>query len=148
MRLLDQPILYLSKFVLRNRSTYYKLIRDVTEKARWTPWVEFMLEAVESTSVETQRVLRQVRAATDQASRRAREEMKRGFSRDLIDVVFSQPYTQTSHVVEAGIAQRNAAASYLKDLERIGILTSIKIGRDVLYVNPSLAATLEISLVE
>jgi hypothetical protein len=107
-----------------------------------------MLEAVESTSVETQRVLRQVRVATDQANGRAREEMKRGYSRDLIDVVFSQPYTQTSHVVEAGIAQRNAAASFLKDLERIGILTSIKIGRDVLYFNPSLAAALEISLVE
>jgi Fic family protein len=36
---------------------------------------------------------------------------------------------------EAGIAKRQTASTYLKQLEKAGILRGIKSGRDVYYVN-------------
>ena len=146
--LLNLPVLYLSKFILQNRSAYYTAIRDVTEKAEWEPWVLFMLEATEKTALDTNRKLRNAAAAVQKAIVTARAEMKKGYSRELLDVVFGQPYTRVAAVVDAGIANRNTASLYLRDLERIGILRSVKLGRDVLYFNPSLAAALEIDFVE
>lgn len=54
----------------------------------------------------------------------------------------SQPYCKIAFVVEAGIAQRQAAALYLQELERLGVLSSEMVGRERIYRNPALVAVL------
>ncbi len=62
----------------------------------------------------------------------------RVYSKELIEVIFRQPYTKGQFLVAAGIAQRKTAAEYLKALEKIGIMKSMKIGKETLYLNTGL----------
>lgn len=52
--LLDTPILFLSHYILRTKPTYYAGLRGVTEQGAWIDWVMYMLEAIETTALETQ----------------------------------------------------------------------------------------------
>jgi len=60
------------------------------------------------------------------------------YSKELIELIFRRPYTKVQFVVEAGIAQRQTAAEYLKELEKIGILKSEMSGKERLYRNINL----------
>ena len=60
------------------------------------------------------------------------------YSKELIELLFHQPYTKGQFLVDAGIAERKTAAEYLKELEKTGILKAHKIGRENLYLNVKL----------
>lgn len=64
--------------------------------------------------------------------------LPRIYSRELIDVIFEQPYSRIRHVVEAGIVERQAASRYLKALVGCGILREEKAGREKLFLHPKL----------
>ena len=67
--------------------------------------------------------------------RAKRELPERVYSKELIEILFRQPYTKGQFLVDAGIAERQTAAEYLKELERIDLLRSEKLGRENLYLN-------------
>jgi len=62
----------------------------------------------------------------------------RVYSKDLIELLFHQPYTKVQFLVDAGIAERQTAAEYLKELEKIGVLKGHKVGKENLYLNVKL----------
>ena len=66
----------------------------------------------------------------------------RVYSKDLIELLFHQPYTKVQFLVRAGIAERKTAADYLKALERIGTLQIYRMGKENLYLNKKLFETL------
>lgn len=142
--LLNLPVLYLSWFIVRNKPRYYELLRGVTERGEWEPWILYMLEAVEVTARMTRKMLAEVRSVLSDAAQEARENMRKGYSKELIELVFSQPYTRISHLEAAGIAKRNTASLYLRELERLKILIGFKYGRERLYYNASLMRALTI----
>ena len=43
---LRQPLLYLSLYLKRHRSTYYELLNEVRESGDWERWIAFFLEGV------------------------------------------------------------------------------------------------------
>src|SRR5579872_2423057 len=143
--LLDVPVLYLSSYIVRHKPEYYKRLRAVTEDEDWEGWILFMLRAVEVTAGRTLQMLQSVHETMERWARVARERSLRGYSRELIEVVFSQPYTRIQHIERAGIAKRNAASRYLAELEQIGLLEGRMVGREHLYLNAHLlrAMTLE-----
>lgn len=143
--LLGVPILYLSGYIVRNKSTYYRLLREVTENDAWEDWICFMLDAVDETAKQTLAMLHRVHEAINRSAEIARTGMNRGYSKELIEVIFSQPYTRISHVEKAGVAKRNTASLYLKELERLGILKGLKLGRERMFLNPSLMEALSLS---
>ncbi len=136
--LINVPILYLSWFIVRNKPDYYRLLRAVTENDAWEDWIVYMLEAIEVTAQKTLLMLERVHSAIEAAAVVARADMSKGYSRELIDVVFSQPFTRISHVEQAGIANRNTASTYLRELERLSILRGMKVGRERLFLNVTL----------
>ncbi len=136
--LLDVPVLYLSRFIIQNKGAYYEGLRRVTEEARWEEWVLFMLDAVEQTSRDTKRRIEAIRDAQAAAVELARTHMRRGYSRELVELVFSQPYIRIGMLVESKVAKRDAASEYLRELERIGLLRSEKYGRTRFYLNERL----------
>ena len=137
--LLDLPILYLSKYIIENKSDYYRLLRGVTEKHDWQSWILFMLEAVENTADFTRQRILDIRNLLDETLQKAKTELpSRVYSKELIELLFHQPYVKVQIVVDAGIVQRKAAAQYLKELEKIGILKSQSIGKERLYLNTKL----------
>jgi Fic family protein len=137
-KLLEVPVLYLSRFIIQNKAKYYSSLQAVTEEGKWQQWILFILQAIEETAIETKKLILAIKEALDDTLEKARTGMKRGYSKELIELIFHQPYTRIQSVIDAGLAGRQTASGYLKELEQLGILRSVKKGRDVLYVNQKL----------
>ncbi|MBC8342031.1 MAG: Fic family protein [Proteobacteria bacterium] len=139
--LLPMPILYLSRYIIAHKSNYYRLLMDITRKndqAGWEQWLLFMLRGVEETATWTAAKISTIRDLTKEAVQLVRDTLPKIYSRELLDVVFEQPYCRISNVVEAEIAGRQAASRYLKALVSTGILREQAFGREKLFVNVKL----------
>lgn len=133
--LLSVPVLYLSRYIIHRKSDYYRLLREVTENQAWEEWILFMLRAVEVTAIETTELIDRIRRLMDSTAEYVREKEPKIYSKDLIELIFREPYCKISWLVDADIAQRQTASGYLHKLERLGVLTARKIGRDKYFVN-------------
>lgn len=140
--LLTLPILYLSRYIIRHKNDYYGLLIDVTRNEAWEPWLLFMLEAVRETSNWTLAKIQAIRTLADDTADRIRGELPKIYSRELVDVVFEQPYCRINNLVQAGVARRQTASRYLKLLVAMGLLEEKSSGRDKLYVHTRLLALL------
>lgn len=140
--LLDTPVLYLSRAVIRRKADYYRLLRKVTTDSAWEPWLLFMMDAVSGTARWTTGRIRSIRQMMRATAERIRERAPGVYSRELVEVIFTQPYCRIGNVVDAGIAKRQAASSYLKTLCEIGILKEVTAGRDKLFVHTALVELL------
>jgi Fic family protein len=136
--LLDLPILYLSRAILRRKADYYELLREVTQSAAWEPWLLFMLEGVKETAQWTSAKILAIRALADHTAQYVRERLPKMYSRELVDVIFEQPYCRIANLVDQGIAQRQAASRYLHALVDLGVLEEKAFGKEKLFVHPRL----------
>lgn len=136
--LLGLPILYLSRFIIANKNAYYARLLDVTRKDEWEPWILFMLQAVEETAQWTTAKIAAVRVLAEHTTTHVRERLPKIYSRELVDVIFEQPYSRIANLVEKDIAQRQAASRYLKDLASLGVLKEIQVGKEKLFIHPKL----------
>ena len=105
-------------------------------------WLVFILEAVEESAVWTTAKIGAVRGLAGHTAEWVRERLPRIYSRELVDVLFQQPYCRIANVVDAGIVERQAASRYLKALVEIGVLREETLGREKLFVHEKLLALL------
>ena len=136
--LLDLPILYLSRAILRRKADYYRLLREVTQTAAWQPWLLFMLQGVEETAKWTTAKILGIKQLADHTAQHMRERLPKLYSRELVDVIFEQPYCRIANLVDRGIAQRQAASRYLHSLAELGVLEERTLGKEKLFVHPRL----------
>lgn len=136
--LLTLPILYLSRFVIERKTEYYRLLLDVTRKNSWEPWLLFMIEGVEATARWTGAKIEAIRQLSDHTSQYVRDRLPKIYSRELVDLIFERPYCRIQNVVEAKIAERQAASRYLKQLVDLGVLEEKPAGREKLFIHPKL----------
>lgn len=137
--LIDSPILYLSRFIIQNKSRYYELLQNVRTSKNWEQWIEFILNAVEDTAIETLQTAQAIVSLMDETIESARTTLpKTTYSKELIELLFVQPYVKIEHLVNAGLAERRTASKYLRQLEDIGILESYKAWRDTIFINKRL----------
>ena len=137
--LLDTPILYLSRYIIANKNQYYKKLRAVTEKQDWEGWILYMLKGVEETAIYTLQKLNAINSLMLETISLAKEKLpSRLYSKELIEVLFEQPYCKVRFLVDRDIAKRQTAAEYLQELEKIGILKSQKAGVENLFLNVKL----------
>lgn len=142
--LLDLPVLYLSRYIIRDKAEYYRRLRGVTECGEWEEWLLYMLAAVEETAHWTTGRILAIRELFEATTERCRRELPgRVYSKELVELIFTQPYVRIQTVMDAGLAQRDTASDYLRELERIGVLQSEKRGREVLYRHPVLLEVLK-----
>jgi Fic family protein len=137
-KLLGLPILYLSRYIIRNKADYYDLLLRVTRDDAWEPWVLYMLKAVEETAIWTTAKIAAIRALHAQTVQIVRERLPKLYTRELVDLIFEQPYCRIGNVVQKGLAQRQAASRYLKELVSIEVLQEREFGREKLFINPTL----------
>ncbi|MEQ5839056.1 Fic family protein [Paraburkholderia acidicola] len=141
--LLDQPILYLSRYIISNKADYYRLLLKVTTDSAWEEWILYMLAAVESTAQWTTERIHEIKTLMQTTADMLRKAMPGGYSRELVEIIFAQPYCRISNVVDAGIAQRATASKLLKELARLDILVELQVGREKLFINPRLMQVLK-----
>mgnify|MGYP001817497983 FL=1 len=134
--LLDSPILYLSRFIISNKAAYYLLLKDVTHKQTWEPWIRFILEGVEETCVWTTDKIKAIRELMVHTARYVQQNLPKIYSWELVELLFRQPYCRIGNLVDADIAKRQTASVYLKQLCDLGVLKEIKSGRENIFVHP------------
>ena len=137
--LLDSPVLFLSSYIIKNKRRYYELLQEVHNSGNWEDWIIYMLKAVEETAKETYLIISEIMTLLDKTIGICKKKLpKTIYSKELIELLFVQPYTKIAYLVEAGIAERRTASKYLKELESIGVLESFKLGKETIYVNRQL----------
>ncbi len=141
--ILDIPILYLSSYIIKNKSEYYKLLNNVNKKDEWENWILYVLEAIEQTSRQTINQIQQIRELLDKTILNVKEKAPKIYSKELVENIFEQPYTKIDHIVQKIGVERKAASRYLRKLNEIGILKSKKIGKEMIYINIELVELLK-----
>lgn len=136
--LLELPVLYLSRYIIRNKSLYYKLLQDVRDEGKWQEWLLFMMSAVEQTSIETIALVRQIKDLMQDFKLDLRQNFPRIYSQDLINNLFRHPYTKIEFVMNELRVSRPTASHYLSLLQKNGNVVKIKLGRENFYVNTRL----------
>ncbi len=136
--LLAVPILYLSREIIRQKAEYYGLLLQVTRDQAWEPWLLYMLEAVEETSRWTLAKIVAIRALAEHTAEFVRRTLPKIYSRELVDLIFAQPYCRIANLDAAGIAKRQTASKYLLELVGAGVLTEQAAGKEKLFVHPKL----------
>ncbi|HGH6491782.1 TPA: protein adenylyltransferase Fic [Neisseria meningitidis] len=136
--LLDLPILYLSRYIIENRAYYYRLLLGVTERQDWESWIIYILDGVADTADWTVAKIDAIRRLFEQTRQHIRTHAQGIYTHELVNLLFEQPYTRIANLEAAGIAKRQTASKYLKELSDIGVLQEIAIGRDKLFIHPRL----------
>jgi Fic family protein len=136
-RLLNTPVLYLSNYIVRNKSEYYRLLQAVRDEDAWEEWVAYMLDAVRDTSEQAIKKVNKIKEALYDYKHRIRDKYK-FYSQDLINNLFAHPYTKIEFVMRDLNVSRLTATKYLDVLADAGFLYKRKIGRINYYINTSL----------
>jgi Fic family protein len=140
--LLDIPVLYLSSYIVQTKSDYYRLLQTVREDDRWEEWVIYLLEAVEETAQRTVATIHAIKVALADYKHRIREGYK-FYSQDLINNLFTHPYTKIDFVQRDLKVSRLTATKYLEALVDGGFVQKQKVGRSNYYVNLVLTEILQ-----
>ncbi|MEN8118980.1 MAG: Fic family protein [Bacteroidota bacterium] len=141
--LLDIPILYLSSYINQNKSDYYRLLNNTNKNEEWEEYILYILKGVEETSIKTIEKINDIKNLLDKTIEIAKNKAAKIYRKELIELLFEQPYSKIEYVVERLNVERKAASRYLKALENIGILKSQKVGRETIYINENLIEILK-----
>ena len=107
---LPLPVLYLSRYVITRKNEYRRLLPAVTRDEAWESWLFFMPNAVEETARWTTLKIAAIRDLVEQTRSFVQAEKPKIYSRELIDVIFAQPYCRISNLDEVGVAKRQTAS--------------------------------------
>jgi len=140
--LLTLPILYLSRYIIHNKLDYYRRLLDVTVDDAWEPWLLYILQGVEETAIWTTAKIAAIRALSAHTIEYVRNKLPKTYSYELVNLIFELPYCRIANLREAGIAERQAASRYLKQLDQIGVLKETSAGKEKLFIHPKLMTLL------
>ena len=136
-KLLDTPILYLSRYIISHKGDYYRNLQAVRERGDWESFILFMLDAVIATAQMTADTVTKIA----EAQRNTKLAIRSGFSfysRDLVETLFLYPYTRIQHLQEQLGISRQTASGYLNKLAQAGILDKMQLGRNQYFINRAL----------
>ncbi len=136
-KLQNLPILYLSNYIIRTKSEYYRLLQQVREKHEWEEWITYILIGVEQTANETIALIYEIKDLMLIYKNRLRDNYK-FYSQDLLNNLFKHPYTKIEFIVNDLKVSRITAANYLNKLSEDGLLGKEKLGTGNYYINKQL----------
>lgn len=136
--LLNLPILYLSRYVIKNKSQYYQLLQDTRVKGEWEPWILYMLDGIAQTAKETIVLVNEIKKLMIEYKQLIRSKLPKIYSQDLLNNLFRHPYTKIEYIMNDLQVSRLTATRYLTLLSEIGVLEKIKLGRNNYYMNSRL----------
>lgn len=141
--LLDLPILYLSRYITRNKGEYYRLIQDIRDKntdnaAEWEAWILFILKGVEVTAEDTILLIKSIGKLMSEYKNIIRSDFGSKYNHELLNGLFYHPYTKIDHVAANMQISRQTASKYLDRIVSLGLLEKERIGKENYYINTRL----------
>ena len=141
--LLDLPILYLSSYIIKHKADYYRLLQEVRTKGSWEEWIIYMLEGIEQTATKQVQLINDIKELMDNTKEKLKSELPKIYSKDLLEVLFIHPYTKIDMIVDKLEVTRKTASLYLNQLEEIGLMNGVKLGKSKFFVNVKLFELLQ-----
>ncbi|MCL2738066.1 MAG: Fic family protein [Bacteroidales bacterium] len=141
--LLNIPAIYLSEYIIKNKTEYHRRLRNVTEKNEWEDYILYMLDMTEETSVQGLERLHKITTAMDKTTDEIKKRLPKIYSKDLIEILFRLPYTKRQYLIDEHIGNAKTVGNYLIALEENGFLESVRVGKEKLYLNRQLLNILE-----
>lgn len=138
--LLDLPVLYLSRYLIRHKAAYYHHLQAVRDTGAWQDWILYLLDGIEQTARESIQLITEMRQLMQQTKERLRAY--KFYSQDLLNHLFRHPYTRIEFVQQELQVSRPTAASYLNQLAADGLLVKYRRMTANYYVNEPLFALL------
>lgn len=135
--LLDIPILHLSRYIIKTKSDYYRLLQSVRDTNNWEEWILYILKGVELTSRQTILIIQKIKELMQKYKHDIRKDF-RFYSQDLLNNLFCHPYTKIEYLERDLQVSRLTATKYLDQLAQAGFLEKRKIWRNNYYINRSL----------
>lgn len=140
MGLLDYPILYLSRYITHHKGDYYRLIQAVRDKrgdnsAEWEQWILFMLRGIEETALDSIVLVKEINQLMANYKQTLRSSLGKLYSHDLLNNLFSHPFTKVSFLERDLMITNKTASRYLDRIVNLGLLNKMKIGRENYYIN-------------
>ncbi|MEM6843384.1 MAG: Fic family protein [Bacteroidota bacterium] len=133
--LLDLPILFLSRYIIDHKDEYYYRLGGVSQRGDWQPWILYMLEAVQSTANLTYRKINDILQSKEAILQAVRQQTPIQRPEQMIEMLFTQPYSTVKHFTSQGIYAENTARSYLNQLTELGVLDKRTIQGHHYYLN-------------
>ena len=137
-RLLHLPVLYLSRYIIKHKNDYYRLLQEVRVKGEWEEWLIFMLDGIEKTAMESVVLINTIKKLMQEYKHLIRKQYPKMYSQDLLNNLFKYPYTKIEFIQSDLQVSRNTAIRYLEELVKEKILLKHKIGRENFYENRAL----------
>lgn len=133
--LLDVPILFLSRYILDHKDDYYSGLQGVSQRSNWNDWLLFMMRAITYTSNITFNKINDIVSTRDSILDHAKKKAKFKNPDNLIEFIFTQPFTKVKHLVEAGLYAENTARDYLNKLCALNVMEKKEIEGRHYYLN-------------
>ncbi len=136
-KLQNLPILYLSRYIIKNKADYYMYLQKVRDEDLWEDWILFTIKGIEETARETIDLIQNIKELMFEFKHQLRDNYK-FYSQDLLNNLFKHPYTKIEFVVNDLGVSRLTAANYLNKLAEDKILKKEKLGTGNYYINEKL----------
>lgn len=136
--LLEIPVLYLSRYIVRNKNDYYRLLQSTRNRGTWEPWLLFMIRGIEETAQETLSTVRGIGKQMMNTKHRMRAQLSKIYSQDLLNNLFRHPYTKIDFVMRDLGVSRPTASKLLQRLVSTGFVEERKLGRSKFFINTPL----------
>ena len=131
------PILYLSNYIIKNKTDYYRLLQKVRDENLWEDWLLFMIKGIEITAKETIALIIKIKDLMLDYKHKLRDNYK-FYSQDLLNNLFKHPYTKIEFLVNDLGVSRLTAGNYLNKLAEDKMLIKNKLGTGNYYINEEL----------
>ncbi len=132
---LDIPILYLSRYIIQNKSDYYRLLQEVRTENKMEEWILYILDGIEKTSLETVDLIENINELMAKTTDDIKEKLPKIYSKDLVEILFMHPYTKIEFLVEKLNITRKTASKYLNEIEDLGLLKTVQIKNSKFFIN-------------
>ena len=137
-KLLDLPVLYLSRYIIQNKTDYYKALQGVRTDNDWQTLILYLLKGIELTAIETIELVQAIKALMQQTKQRLRNELPKIYSQDLLNNLFKNPYTKIEFLERDLNISYQTARKYLEILTEEGFLSKIQKWKSSYYINEDL----------
>jgi len=133
--LLDTPILYLSRAIIKQKSEYYRLLQQVRVTGNWENWLLFMIQATAETAESTVTLIESIKSLMAEYKQTMRSQLPSVYSQEMLNNLFRHPYTRIQFVERDLSVSRPTATKRLEQLVELRLIDKVKSGRDIYYVN-------------
>ena len=142
-KLLDLPILYLSRYITHNKGEYYSLLQAIRDNKddntqNWRNWIMFILKGIEETAQDTIRMIKEIDILMREYKNVLKPLFGKLYKHELLNNLFFHPYTKIEFIERDMQVTRNTASKYLNKIVETGLVEKVKVGKTNYYFNTKL----------